>query len=72
MATFLWRSAGSPEPVGSENAFADVAEDAYYAKAVQWAVEKGITAGTSATAFSPNADCNRGQMATFLWRCFSK
>ncbi len=68
MATFLWRAAGSPDPVGSTNPFTDVSADAYYAKAVQWAYEQGITGGTSATAFSPEADCTRGQMATFLWR----
>lgn len=68
MATFLWRAAGSPEPVGSSNLFADVSADAYYAKAVQWALEQGITAGTSATTFSPDAPCTRAQMATFLYR----
>ena len=68
MATFLWRAAGSPDPVGSTNPFTDVSADAYYAKAVQWAVEQGITVGTSATTFSPDADCTRAQMATFLWR----
>ena len=68
MATFLWRAAGSPEPVGSSNPFADVSEDAYYAKAVQWALEQGITVGTSATTFSPDAPCTRAQMATFLYR----
>lgn len=68
MATFLWRAAGSPDPVGSTNPFNDVLSDAYYAKAVQWAVEQGITVGTSATTFSPDADCTRAQMATFLWR----
>lgn len=68
MATFLWRAAGSPEPVGASNPFVDVAADAYYAKAVQWAYEQGITGGTSATTFSPDDTCTRGQMATFLWR----
>ena len=68
MATFLWRAAGSPEPVGSTNPFVDVSADAYYAKAVQWAYEQGITGGTSATTFSPDETCTRGQMATFLWR----
>ena len=67
MATFLWRAAGSPDPVGSSNPFVDVAADAYYAKAVQWAYEKGITGGTSATTFSPDQTCTRAQMATFLW-----
>ena len=68
MATFLWRAAGSPEPVSSTNPFADIPADAYYAKAVQWAYEKGITGGTSGTTFSPDQTCTRGQMATFLWR----
>ena len=68
MATFLWRAAGSPNPVGSANPFVDVPADAYYAKAVQWAYEKGITGGTSATTFSPDQTCTRAQMATFLWR----
>ena len=68
MATFLWRAAGSPDPVGSSNPFTDVSADAYHAKAVQWAVEQDITVGTSDTTFSPDADCTRAQMATFLWR----
>ena len=54
MATFLWRAAGSPEPVSKTNPFADIVADAYYAKAVQWAYEQGITGGTSATTFSTN------------------
>ena len=69
MATFLWRAAGSPEPKGNSNPFTDVTADTYYAKAVQWAVEQGITAGTSATTFSPNGACTRAQMATFIYRC---
>ena len=68
MATFLWRAAGSPDPVGESNPFTDVREDAYYAKAVQWAYEQGITGGTSATTFSPDATCTRAQMATFIYR----
>ena len=68
MATFLWRAAGSPEPADSYNPFTDVTADAYYAKAVQWAVEQGITAGTSATTFSPDMACTRAQMAAFLYR----
>lgn len=68
MATFLWRAAGSPDPVGSSNPFTDVSEDAYYAKAVQWAYEQGITGGTSSTTYSPDAPCTRGQMVTFLHR----
>ena len=68
MATFLWRAAGSPEPVSKTCIFTDVPADAYYAKAVQWAYEQGITAGTSATTYSPDEGCTRGQMATFLCR----
>ena len=68
MATFLWRAAGSPEPAGTPHPFTDIPADAYYAKAVQWAYEKGITGGTSATTYSPDEACTRGQMATFLWR----
>ena len=68
MATFLWRAAGSPEPVGRDFPFVDVGADTYYAKAVQWAYEQGITGGTSATTFSPDQTCTRGQMATFLYR----
>lgn len=66
--TFLWRAAGSPEPTSSENKFTDVKADAYYYKAVLWAVEKGITSGTSATTFSPDKTVSRAEMATFLWR----
>ena len=66
--TFLWRAAGSPEPETEELPFADVASGAYYYKAVLWAVENGITNGTSDTTFSPNADCTRAQIVTFLWR----
>ena len=68
MATFLWRAAGAPEPVGAPHTFTDVPADAYYAKAVQWAYEKGITCGTSATTYSPDEACTRGQMVTFLCR----
>ena len=66
--TFLWRAAGSPAPRSTEMPFADVAADAYYRDAVLWAVEQGITKGTSDTAFSPNAACTRAQIVTFLWR----
>ena len=68
VVTFLWRAAGCPAPLGSKNPFADVAESAFYYKAVLWAVEKGITKGTSETTFSPNAGCTRGQVVTFLHR----
>ena len=67
IVTFLWRAAGSPEPVGT-GAFTDVPASAYYAKAVAWAVENGITTGTSDTTFSPDAPCTRGQSVTFLYR----
>ena len=66
--TFLWRAAGSPAPESSVNPFADVAEGSYYYDAVLWAVEQGITKGTSDTTFSPNANCTRAQIVTFLWR----
>ncbi|KXL52976.1 endoglucanase precursor [Anaerotignum neopropionicum] len=68
MVTFLWRAMGSPEPTAANCSFTDVSKDAYYYKAVLWAVEKGITAGTTATTFSPNATVTRGQTVTFLWR----
>ena len=70
--TFLWRAAGSPAPKSSVNPFTDVAAGSYYYDAVLWAVENGITNGTSATAFSPNADCTRAQIVTFLWRAFAE
>ena len=66
--TFLWRAAGSPAPQSHAMPFTDVAEGSYYHDAVLWAVENGITKGTSDTAFSPNATCTRGQFVTFLWR----
>ena len=68
VVTFLWRAAGEPEPETTENPFADVKENAYYYKAVLWAVEKGITKGTTATTFRPDQTCTRGQIVTFLWR----
>ena len=66
--TFLWRAAGSPEPKDSANPFTDVKAGSYYEKAVLWAVENGITNGTSDTTFSPDAKCNRAQIVTFMWR----
>ena len=66
--TFLWRAAGQPEPTMTEMPFNDVRPGSYYEKAVQWAVEKGITNGTNATTFSPDAKCTRAQIVTFLWR----
>ena len=67
MVTFLWRAAGQPN-AGSTNPFTDVNEGDYYYKAVLWAVEKGITAGTSANTFSPGLPCTRAQIVTFLYR----
>jgi len=66
--TFLWRAAGCPAPATTENPFTDVAEGTYYYDAVLWAVECGITTGTSETTFSPNATVSRAQTVTFLWR----
>ena len=68
VVTFLWRAKGCPEPKTNNNPFIDVKAGDYYYKAVLWAVENGITAGTSATTFSPNAGCTRAQVVTFLWR----
>lgn len=68
IVTFLWRASGSPEPKTASNPFTDVAANAYYRKAVLWAVENSITTGTSATTFSPDAPCTRAQGVTFLWR----
>ena len=71
IVTFLWRAAGSPEPKGMSG-FVDVSADAYYAKAVAWAVEQGIASGTSATTFSPDAVCTRAQSVAFLYRAFGE
>ena len=67
IVTFLWRAAGSPAPK-SMSSFTDVPADAFYAKAVAWAVENGITSGTGESKFSPNATCTRAQSVTFLYR----
>ncbi len=67
IVTFLWRAAGSPEPKGAAD-MTDVPQDAYYAKAVAWAMENGITSGTGADRFSPHAACTRAQGMTFLFR----
>ena len=72
IVTFLWRAKGSPEPTGSSNPFDDVDPGAYYYKAVLWALEHHITAGTSATTFSPKQPCTRGQAVTFLFRTFTQ
>lgn len=67
IVTFLWRAAGSPEPK-TASSFTDVPANAYYAKAVAWAIENGITNGMTETTFAPNATCTRGQSVTFLYR----
>ena len=71
VVTFLWRAMGQPQAFGAE-AFTDVEKGSWYEDAVAWAVEKGITTGTSETTFSPDAPCTRGQVATFLWRALDK
>ena len=68
VVTFLWRAAGEPEPDAPQAPFADVRDSAYYYRAVLWAVGKGITSGTGADKFGPNAVCTRAQIVTFLWR----
>lgn len=68
MVTFLWRAVGSPEPTTNVCPFTDVDMDSYYGKAVLWAVENGITKGTSTTTFSPDMACSRAQMVTFICR----
>ena len=68
IVAFLWRSEKSPA-AGTANPFADVKSTAYYADAVLWAVKENITRGTTSKTFSPNADCTRAQIVTFLWRC---
>ena len=72
VVTFLWRVAGCPAPTTTEHPFADVREGAYYYKAMLWAVENGITAGTTSTTFAPDDPCTRGQVVTFLWRAAGK
>ena len=71
IVTFLWRAAGSPEPK-SMSSFSDVSADSYYAKAVAWAVENGITTGTGDGKFSPDTTCTRAQSVTFLFRAIGK
>ena len=68
IVTFLWRYEGQPAPTTANNPFADVKESAYFAKAVLWAAESGVTSGTSATTFSPKDTCTRAQVVTFLYR----
>ena len=68
VVTFLWRAAGCPEPSSTNNPFNDVKSEAFYYKAVLWAVEQKITNGTGPTTFGPDQGCTRGQVVTFLWR----
>ena len=68
VVTFLWKAAGAPEPATTNNPFKDVEDDAYYEKPVLWAAENGITAGTAPDEFSPDANCTRAQIVTFLLR----
>ena len=68
IVTFLWRAAGSPEPKGTAAGMTDVVSGSYYEKAVAWAIENGITTGTTTSTFSPDATCTRGQSVTFLYR----
>ena len=70
IVTFLWRAAGSPEPKDMSS-FVDVSTGSYYAKAVAWAVENGITTGTGNGKFSPDATCTRAQAVTFLARALN-
>ena len=68
IVTFLWRNAGSPAPETGKTAFADVAEDAYYGRAVAWALEQGVTTGATDNSFLPEGICTRAQIVTFLYR----
>ena len=68
IVTFLWRAAGHPVPKSTANPFKDVRSGSYFYNAVLWAVEKGITSGTSSTTFSPDLPCTRAEAATFIWR----
>lgn len=71
IVTFLWRAEKAPA-VDAESAFTDVESDAYYADAVQWVLKNGVTNGTSASAFNPDASCTRAQIVTFLWRTLAE
>ena len=71
IVTFLWRAAGSPEPKGTAAGMTDVVTGSYYEKAVAWAIENGVTTGTTATTFSPDATCTRAQAVTFLARALN-
>lgn len=69
--TFLWRSAGKPEPKMTENPFVDVPDGKYYTKAVLWAYENNITKGKDDTHFQPDSQCIRAQVVSFLYRFFN-
>ena len=69
--TFLWREAGMPEPTTNSCSFTDISEGSYYYNAVLWAVENGITCGTSSVSFSPSKACSRAEIITFLWRAMN-
>ena len=71
MVTMLWRAMGQPAAASSAS-FADVPADSYYAQAVAWAIENGITAGVGGGRFDPNSTCTRAQIATFLWRAMAE
>ena len=71
IVTFLWRAAGSPEPKGAASGMSDVVSGSYYEKAVAWAIENGITIGTTTSTFSPDATCTRAQAVTFLARALN-
>ena len=72
MVTMLWRAAGSPAPKATTRRFSDIMDDSYYAQAVSWAVENGITTGVGGDRFDPNATCTRAQIAAFLWRAMAE
>lgn len=72
VVTFLWKAMGSPEPGSKDNPFTDVADDAYYTKAILWATEQEITSGTTETTFSPEDTCSRADVMTFLWAAEEK
>ncbi|MCI8478054.1 MAG: hypothetical protein HFE97_06860, partial [Oscillospiraceae bacterium] len=69
--TYMWKAAGSPTP-SAKVSFTDISAGTDYASAVAWAVEKGVTSGTSSTTFSPDSICTRGQIVTFLHRAMGK
>ena len=71
IVTFLWRAAGSPEPMGA-GTFSNVPADSYYAEAVAWASANGVTEGVGSGLFAPDSNCTRGQIVTFLWRAYNK